>query len=135
MMGLDDIQHADVSGEAMDIARAGGDPYVFALGEMVALVDMLFDGPGIPHYFGASKCVDDLFFEAADFIGIKIFTRQFWGPDGRSSVVAAMGLKGDRPALLAVVPVELALAGAWMLKYVDANGAAIALACDRSLQM
>ena len=134
MMTLDDIQHADVTVEATAIARVGDDPYVVAIGELVTLVDLLFDGLGIPSYVGASKRVEDLFFEAADLSGIKVFTRQFWGSSGKS-VVAAIGVKDGRPALLAMVPVELAVVGAWMLNHVEATDAAVALARHRSQEM
>lgn len=58
-MGPNDIEHPDTLTEALEIERVGGRPWVEAMGELVAVVDTLFDGKVAPHYVGASRRAQD----------------------------------------------------------------------------
>jgi hypothetical protein len=130
-VGPDDIEHPDTLTEALEIERVGGRPWVEAMGELVAVVDTLFDGKVAPHYVGASRRAQDVLFEHPPHGAVRMFARQFWGSTGES-VVAAVGQKARRPALMAIVPIGLDLSGARNLDEAQATAFALALAQRRS---
>lgn len=130
-MGPDDIEHPDTLTEALDIEAVGGRPWVEAIGELVAVTDTLFDGPGLPAHVGASRRAEDVAFEHPPHGAVRMFTRQFWGSTGQS-VVAAFCQRAQRPALMAIVPVALDINGARNLDATQATAFALALALGRS---
>lgn len=133
-MQPDDTEHPDALADARRIDRSGGFPYVGAIGELTEVLDKLFDGPGIPPYLGATREMADVFYPQ-HFVGdVQIFTRRFWGYEG-ASVIAAAGLKGQRPALLSIVPLGLPIPESHMLNDVGAEALAIAWASTRCLAM
>lgn len=133
-MQPDDTEHPDVLTDAAAIDRAGGRPYVEAIGELTVVLDSLFDGPGNPAYVNAGKEAKDAFYEQQPFGSVRMFTRQFWGSSG-ASIVAAVGVKNQRPALLSIIALALPLPGARMLDYAGAEAMALALARTRSAAM
>lgn len=131
-MGPDDIEHPDTLSEALNIEGAGGRPWVEAIAELVAVVDTLFDGPGVPAYAGASRRAQDVMFEHLPPHGaVRMFVRQFWGSTGES-VVGVVCEKAQRPALMAIVPVDLNIGGARNLDVAQATAFALALARQRA---
>ncbi|MFT3817233.1 MAG: hypothetical protein QM750_06340 [Rubrivivax sp.] len=133
-MGSDDVEHPDTLTEAVDIERAGGRPWVEAIGELVAVTGTLFDGPGMPAYQGSSRRAEDVLLEYAPFGGVRMFARQFWGSTGES-VVAAFCQKAQRPALMSIVPVGLNINGARNLDVAQATAFALRLAETRSADL
>ena len=134
-MLVDDTEHPEALLDAKAIDAAGGLPYAQAIGELVAVLDQLFDGPGTPDYAGATKTPVDVFFEQPPPAGpVRLFTRQCWGSGG-ASIVAAVGQKVQRPALLAIVALGLPTPGAQMLDYAAAEALALTLARRRSVAM
>jgi len=130
-VGHDDIEHPDTLTEALAIEKAGGLPWVDAMGELVAVTNTLFDGPGVPAYIGASRQAKDILFEQAPHNGIRMFTRQFWSSTGES-VIGAFCQKAQRPALMAIVPVGLDIDGTGKLDLAQATALALASARKRS---
>lgn len=134
-MHPDDLEHPDAVAEAMLISRTGGADFDEALGEMVEVLNRLFDGPGNPPHVHASGRPEDLFYEDAPVGGVRYFTRQFWSLWAAASVVAVVGVKGGRPALLAVVPVGLDGLPSGPFDYRAAVASALALARGRAAAM
>jgi hypothetical protein len=124
----DALEHPDAIAEGIAIARSGLPPHVIALGELVRVVNFLFDGAGEPAYVGASRRIEEVFHEDAPQGDVRVFLRGFWGSD-EAGVVAVMCVKGGRPVLMSVVAV--ALPGPDFLFESAAERRALALALQR----
>jgi hypothetical protein len=134
-MQPDDTEHPDALSDARTIDQVGGLPWVEAIGELSAVLDTLFDGPGTPSYIGASKRAEDVAFEYLPPHGtVRLFTRQFWGSSGES-VVAGFCEKAQRPALMSIIAVDLDIPGARNLTYVQATSMALDAARVRSVDL
>lgn len=127
----DDMEHPEVLREARDIEQAGGFAWVEAIGELTEVLDSLFNGPTEPAYVNASHRAEDVFYEHSADDEVRLFTRQFWGA-GHASIVAAVCVKQGRPALMAIVPVGLALPWANRLDDSQAERLALNLARRRA---
>ena len=137
-MQPDDTEHPDTLVEAKNIDQVGGRPWVEAIGELTAVLDTLFDGPGTPSYVGASKRAEEVSFEQLPpqppHGTVRLFIRQFWGSSGES-VVASFCEKAQRPALMSIIPVGLNIAGARKLTEAQATTMALTFALSRSVDL
>jgi hypothetical protein len=68
------------------------------------VLDSLFDGPGHPPYVGASRRIEDVFYEQPAFGAVRVFSRWFWGNDGMG-VLAVLCVKADRPVVMSVIAI------------------------------
>jgi hypothetical protein len=125
----DALEHPEAIAEGIAIARSGSPPHVIALGELVRVVDFLFEGPGDPPYVGARRRIEEVFYEAPPQATFECSCGGLWGSD-EAGVIAVICAKGDRPVLMSVVAV--ALPGPDSLFESAAERRALALALQRA---
>lgn len=80
-------------------------PHAYVIGMFSCVFDLLFDGPGNPAYLGASKRIQDDFYEHSAVGSLLVFRRWFWGLSD-AGIVTVLYLKGNRPLLMSVVGIN-----------------------------